>query len=251
MEQTIRNPILLIIPDVHGRTFWKTAVTRYPELPTVFLGDYLDPYTAIEDILPSDALFEFRNILQYKKENPDRVTLLLGNHDVHYFDYKINSSRKDWQNHDKIAELFSKNLALFQLTKLINTAGKQFLFSHAGIILGWMERHFEGVDLSDIKGMAELLNGQLADLEQFKAFVTTALMDVSASRWGPAEYPSMVWADVEDHQSEKHRLPNVYQIFGHTRQDYRPIIAKDYANLDCRKAFLLMEDGTIELVRAR
>lgn len=251
MEQTNNKPILLIIPDVHGRTFWKTAVTRYAELPTIFLGDYLDPYTSIEGILPSDALFEFRNILQYKKENPDRVTLLLGNHDVHYFDQRINSSRKDWQNHDKIAELFAKNLEFFQLAKLVDTGGKQFLFSHAGIIPGWMEHHFEGVDLSDIKGWTELLNGQLADLDQFKAFVTEALMDVSASRWGPAEYPSMVWADVEDHQLEKRRLSKVYQIFGHTRQDYRPIIAKDYANLDCRKAFLLIEDGTIEPVPAR
>ncbi|MBQ0057979.1 MAG: metallophosphoesterase [Bacteroidales bacterium] len=250
MEQPNKNPILLIIPDVHGRTFWKRAIMQYPELPTVFLGDYLDPYTSIEGILPSDALFEFQDILQYKNENPDRVTLLLGNHDIHYFDYKINSSRKDWQNHEKIAQLFSRNLSHFQLTKLINAGGKQFLLSHAGIIPGWIERHFEVIDLSDTKRLADLLNEQLADLKKFKVFVTSALMDVSASRWGTAEYPSIVWADVEDHQLEKHRLPNVYQVFGHTRQDYRPIIANDYANLDCRKAFLLMEDGTIEQVTA-
>lgn len=248
MEQTNNNPILLIIPDVHGRTFWKTAIKRYPELPTIFLGDYLDPYTSLDGILPSDVLFEFRNILQFKKENPDRVTLLLGNHDIHYFDSKLSCSRKDWQNQEKIAELLTQNLSLFKLVVLIKVGLKQFLFSHAGIIPGWIEHHFEDVDLSDTQCLTDMLNDQLNDLGKFRTFVTTALMDVSVSRCGSAEYPSVVWADVEDHQLEKHRLPNVYQIFGHTQQYYHPIIAKDYADLDCRKAFLLMEDGSIDPV---
>ena len=36
---------LLIIPDVHGREFWKDAVEEYPNLPVIFLGDYMDPYS--------------------------------------------------------------------------------------------------------------------------------------------------------------------------------------------------------------
>lgn len=103
---------MLIIPDVHGRMFWRSAIKRYPDLPTIFLGDYLDPYTSFDGILPSEALFEFKSILQFKQENPDRVTLLLGNHDVHYFNKQLNSSRKDWMNQDRIAELFSRNLSL-------------------------------------------------------------------------------------------------------------------------------------------
>lgn len=35
---------VLIIPDVHGRPFWKDAVQRYPDTDTIFLGDYHDPY---------------------------------------------------------------------------------------------------------------------------------------------------------------------------------------------------------------
>lgn len=66
--------------------FWRSAVQKYPDLPTIFLGDYLDPYTYYDGILPSEALEEFNDILHFKKQNSDRVTLLLGNHDVHYFD---------------------------------------------------------------------------------------------------------------------------------------------------------------------
>ena len=35
---------LTIIPDVHGRPFWRDAVKDVAETPVVFLGDYLDPY---------------------------------------------------------------------------------------------------------------------------------------------------------------------------------------------------------------
>ena len=50
---------ILVIPDVHGRTFWKEAIVKYPDLPVVFLGDYLDPY-AYENITQEDALAKFQ-----------------------------------------------------------------------------------------------------------------------------------------------------------------------------------------------
>lgn len=248
MELNAKTPIMLIIPDVHGRMFWRTAIRLYPDLPTIFLGDYLDPYTYLDGTLPSEALCEFRDILQYKKENHDRVTLLLGNHDVHYFDPKYNCSRKDWMSLEVIADLFFKNLSLFKLTEFIEVNGKKLLYSHAGIIPRWMKLHFPKVRLSDPERLSNLLNEQLHDPNKFKEFVINALMDCSASRGGKAKYPSILWADVEDHRTLRHRLPNVYQIFGHTQQESGPVITDYYANLDCRKAFLLMDDGEIEQI---
>ena len=36
---------MIIIPDVHGRTFWRQAVNEYlGKEHILFLGDYLDPY---------------------------------------------------------------------------------------------------------------------------------------------------------------------------------------------------------------
>lgn len=245
MEKENNKPIMLIIPDVHGRMFWRSAVQKYPDLPTVFLGDYLDPYTYYDGILPSEALEEFKDILHFKKQNSDRVTLLLGNHDVHYFDAKLNSSRKDWMNQDKLQRIFVKKLKHYALAKYIKVRDKEYLFSHAGIIPEWLELHFPTLDTSNIENLSSFLNDHVNDLDAFKKFVCEALMDISASRWGNAKYPSMVWADVEDHQYQKRRLPNAYQIFGHTQQELNPIITEHYACLDCRKAFLLMEDGTL------
>lgn len=245
MDKNIEKPMILIIPDIHGRMFWRAAVAQYPELLTIFLGDYLDPYTHYEGILPSKALVEFKEILNFKRQNQNRVTLLLGNHDVHYFGANLNNSRKDLMNQERIECLFDENLQLFKLAELVRVGNRLYLFSHAGIIPEWLESHFEGVDIEDAEQICALLNGKLDDIASFKEFVSTALMNRSASRWGNARYPSVVWADVEDHQYQQRRLPNVYQIFGHTQQEFEPVITEHYANLDCRKAFLLMENGEI------
>jgi hypothetical protein len=76
-------------------------------------------------------------------------------------------------------------------------------------------------------------------------FVFNGLMDVSASRWGYARYPSPVWTDETDHQYMRERLPNVYQVFGHTQRESEPVITEQYACLDCRRAFLLTSKGNI------
>ena len=71
----------LIIPDVHGRQFWKDAVSQYEGKveKIIFLGDYLDPYPD-EGITRKDAIRNFEEIIDYKINNSDKVVLLLGNH---------------------------------------------------------------------------------------------------------------------------------------------------------------------------
>ena len=44
---------IIIIPDVHGRTFWREAIEKYrnkENTQIIFLGDYLDPYQIIDKI---------------------------------------------------------------------------------------------------------------------------------------------------------------------------------------------------------
>ena len=95
----------------------------------------------------------------------------------------------------------------------------------------------------DVNDICKSLNDKLITEESLYDFVFNGLMDVSASRWGYARYPSPVWTDETDHQFMRERLPNVYQVFGHTQQESEPIITEQYACLDCRKAFLLTSKG--------
>ncbi len=43
---------ILVVPDVHGRKFWETALDYPGEI--IFLGDYTDPYPR-EGITMADA----------------------------------------------------------------------------------------------------------------------------------------------------------------------------------------------------
>ena len=150
MKQITDIPILLIIPDIHGRLFWISATRKYPDLPVIFLGDYLDPYTHYEGILPSEALANFKEILDFKKANMDRVTLLFGNHDIHYFDKDMNSSRKDKEHYEEIHHIFSENLSLFKLAMTVRTEGKDFLFTHAGVDIDWLRYRMPEVNANDV-----------------------------------------------------------------------------------------------------
>ena len=228
MKQKDNKPILLIIPDIHGRLFWISATRKYPDLPVIFLGDYLDPYTHYEGILPSEALANFKEILDFKKANMERVTLLLGNHDIHYFDKDMNSSRKDKGRYEEIHQIFSENLSLFKLAMTVKTEGKDFLFTHAGVDINWLRYRMPDVNPKAVNDICKSLNDKLITEESLFDFVFNGLMDVSASR-----------------QYMRERLPNVYQVFGHTQQESEPVITEQYACLDCRRTFLITNKGNI------
>ena len=68
---------ILVIPDIHGRNFWKEAVEKSIDKveKIIFLGDYLDPYPW-EGITRKEAIANFQEIIDFKKENKDKVVLL-------------------------------------------------------------------------------------------------------------------------------------------------------------------------------
>ena len=68
---------ILIIPDVHGRDFWKEPVKqelKNNETSIVFLGDYLDPYSNIEN---NDLIENFIQIIKLKAIIQIIILLLL------------------------------------------------------------------------------------------------------------------------------------------------------------------------------
>ena len=70
----------LVLPDIHGRTFWKEPSKRVKEYDKViFLGDYFDPYP-FEGNSVEEAIVNFKEIIGFEKENREKVVLLLGNH---------------------------------------------------------------------------------------------------------------------------------------------------------------------------
>lgn len=232
---------ILVIPDVHGRTFWKEAVDKYPDMPVVFLGDYLDPYSA-EGISEKDALVNFQEILDFKKSNMERVTLLIGNHEVHYLDMTLKFSRKDMVNAPRIHDMLYENIKLFRLATSAQFSGKTFLFSHAGIIQTWWKKHFSYV-ANNANDVCNALNNKLSDESTITTFINEALMNVSEIRGGKDEVGSCVWADLDEHNEDNGFPSDMYQVFGHSQQKKKAKIKRGYADLDCRKAFVITAGG--------
>ena len=231
------NSRILIIPDVHGRTFWRDAVVAAGEMPVVFLGDYLDPYPD-EWISRQEAWDELQAIVALKKAQPERVTLLLGNHDLAYVNSAIKGSRFDQRNARRNRAFFFENLALFDLTFSVEVPGRRYLLSHAGILPGWVSANEKLFGAGDDIG--DRLNDLLHDDSRRFPFMM-ALSDVSFCRGGINLYGSPVWADVSEHFSDRFEWDGVYQIFGHSRIP-KEIITPYWACLDCGRAFVLEPD---------
>lgn len=137
------NIFYIIAPDIHGRTFWEDLFTEYDfansNNKVIFLGDYHDLYSN-EGLNPRNSIENFKKIIQLKKDYPDRVILLLGNHDLHYIARCYETCRMDYRNWSILHDLFINNLDLFKIThfdRLPN--GKSILFSHAGVSRIWLK----------------------------------------------------------------------------------------------------------------
>ena len=57
---------MIIIPDIHGRSFWKDAVKGRENEKIIFLGDYTDPYSH-EGIEFWEGLQSLREVIEFKK----------------------------------------------------------------------------------------------------------------------------------------------------------------------------------------
>jgi hypothetical protein len=212
---------ILIVPDVHGRTFWHRATELVDKVDQiVFLGDYLDPYPH-EGISFDEAFEEFNEILEFKKEYPDLVTLLVGNHDMHYIINEfMNCSRRNIEMQGQLHDLYNSNLELF---KLIHTED-DWMFSHAGVYKNWMEKY--EFTLDDLN-LQNFLNSQWPALE-----------DLSWYRGGNNSVGSCIWADIRESVNYG-LIPNYKQVVGHTQLNEKPYISDKISCLDVRRCFIL------------
>lgn len=240
----------LIISDIHGRPFWEKPINAIINKNLdveriIFLGDYFDPYPQ-EGISEESAITNWMHLKSKVVNNlsPNQYVFLIGNHDAHYinntFRMKCGGSRMSIYNFNTFQGIFKDNKFLFQMAHEENINGKKVLFTHAGINQDWLERHndiIEDVNANTIIKLTESEEGW------------DALSDVGHIRGGYQKTGSPLWADVNENNGKNGSLKDVYgidyQVFGHTQQQTKPIINDNYAMLDCRKAFIIDDDLTI------
>lgn len=205
---------ILVIGDIHGRSNWKfkgdiEQLVKFPNLATnydkyIFLGDYVDSFTETNAVI----LHNLKEIIQLKKNYPDKIVLLLGNHDLQYmFNYNNHGcSGYRPQMYQELHKLFKENKNLFQPVYQI----QNYLFTHAGVTTTWLQKITEETTVKHKvninRNMDEVIN------EMFIAY-DSKLFNVGRCRGG--YYPSggPFWAD--KHESSNAILPNYHQIVGH------------------------------------
>lgn len=226
---------ILYFPDIHGRSFWKEPAKNIDEYDkVVFNGDYMDPYP-FEKIGYPGALENFKEIIEFKKANPDKVVLLLGNHDLHYMNKISKGSRFDMVHHWEIDKIFHDNDNLFNLCYSAESGDKKILFTHAGVHYNWIEYFLEDGD-----DIAETINRLYK--ENNYTFID-ALDEVSTYRGGWQHEGSLVWADICEFLKEPNTI-DYYQVVGHTYVS-KPIVLDNICCLDVQRGFII-EDGEIK-----
>jgi hypothetical protein len=227
---------ILIVPDIHGRNFWLPALDYPGEI--IFLGDYVDPYLS-EGFTQDDAYRGLLKIIELKKQNPDRITLLIGTHELHYYDRQYRTSRFSAEYYNRYHEILTgvDTASFFQVCKQVRC----YLFTHAGVLVEWVKLWQEELTRTGKDTLGEQINNL------FRHKMNT-FYQISRHRCGWHRHGSPLWADIDEHlkvYSKDSLLPNeeeYIQIFGHTRlMSEDPFLHGDINMLDNSKLYLLQD----------
>lgn len=195
----------LILGDIHGRNSWKKIVEKEKPDFTIFIGDFNDSKT----INVADQVDNFLDILDFKYQYPDKVVLLIGNHDQHYFPEATSAgSGYDKVTASFVGPLFEANKELFKICHLMDN----YLVSHAGVSRVWCENH----NINCIEDINELWQDDLSQLDFAKPSGSTWLPTV-ADPGGDNVYQSPLW--IRPNSLLASFIPDYDQIVGHTQQD--------------------------------
>ena len=198
---------IIAISDIHGRDVWKEIVEKEEDTDKiVFLGDYVDSW----DINPHKQIQNLKEILKFKEENEDKVTLLLGNHDYHYLPKCV-----AWG----IYYSGFKRMLVPEVSPLLNDAlqkkliqmcyvHENIVFVHAGLSKTWCRNY--NVDLDNL----ELSINNLI-FERIGAFDFQFSKDSYEDPYGDDVFQSPLW--IRPKSLLKDRLDDYTQVIGHTQ----------------------------------
>lgn len=205
---------IFVIPDVHGISTWRDPVEQAiaeGHDKIIFLGDYLDSYVEKDLTKIRDNL---KDIIDFKKQYPDKVVLLLGNHEYAYVLSKSSTGGFQagiWYDY---RELLLNNWDLFDIAWGYQGTERYTLVSHAGLteyyyklVIKYLKnlKQFDTLDWKDLP-LHEMLN-----LLKDKGSI---LWKIGYSRGGDEPTGSVLWAHSDELQFQNFK--GIDQIVGHT-----------------------------------
>jgi len=241
-----RKKKILTIGDVHGRdkwmfhthgspyefNFWKQAVENgapgddnfWKDCPymgfdkIIFVGDYVDSY----DLKNETILNNLKNIVFFKKMVPDKVVLLLGNHDIQYFIKDQICSGYRGEMYYDLNQIFNDKDLDFKIAHLEKDVEENnYLWTHAGVTRGWLKETkidilYPGYRFYD---MVKELEKQDIDVFLNALFEIRCdnLFHVDEYSGGIHPWAGPLWVRPKVFNND--RLERINQIVGHTPQN--------------------------------
>jgi hypothetical protein len=238
---------ILTIGDIHGLENWKSKLfgnqlkfehwkreiqsrskdSLEEEYPLndyhriIFIGDYVDSFTISDDKI----LQNLRDIILLKREYPEKIILLIGNHDVQYIDNDHFCSGYRGTMRFDLHQTFNENLDLFQMAHyeeiplLEGRRNRKVLWTHAGVTQGWLNDLDRSAFYNTKHRFYEILKDNQTDridqkLQLAWALRLTPIFAVDSYSGGSSSWAGPIW--VRPHILSYENLTGIDQIVGHT-----------------------------------
>jgi predicted MPP superfamily phosphohydrolase len=198
----------LVLGDTHGRSNWKLAIHQEQPDRIIFIGDYFDSF----EFSGVEQIDNFKQIIQYKENNPQvEVVLLIGNHDHHYFPeigYTGTSGYQAGVGHS-ITQVIDENRHHLQIAY----GFENYLFTHAGVSPVFMDQVFGENDWS--------IENVVVDLNELFRYKPMAFEFNGFDAYGDNTTQTPIWIRPRSLMSanKKHKKSlrkDYIQIVGHT-----------------------------------
>jgi hypothetical protein len=246
---------LVAIGDIHGRDIWKQIVAKEQDADEfVFVGDYFDSFT----VKGPDQINNFLDIIEFKKQSKVPVTLIIGNHDHHYYPGIEDSGTSGYQTllAPSIKHVVGDNKQYLQAAY----QSGEFVFTHAGLSSEWLD---DSIVMWDVPNLAMYVN----DLFQYQpnkiAYRSFKYYDYEnnqaqlASGYGDETFQGPIWIRPKSLMRANYDTlrKQIIQVVGHTPQDNIDIKGKStggrYYFIDTLEynqgQYLIVEDGVVSL----
>ena len=208
---------LVAIGDIHGRDIWKQIVAKEHDADGfVFVGDYFDSFT----IKGPDQINNFLDIIEFKKQSKVPVTLLIGNHDYHYYPGIEETGTSGYQTllAPSIKHVVDDNKQYLQAAYQVG----EFVFTHAGLSSEWLDDSVEGWNVTNmVDRVNELLQYQpgLIAYRSFRMINETEWY--GAQGYGDETFQGPLWIRPKSLMKANYDTlrKKIIQVVGHTPQD--------------------------------
>lgn len=232
---------LLVIGDIHNRiALAENYISRFPDTPVIFLGDYFDDF--------GDGPLQAEDTAKWLKESlskPNRIHLI-GNHDLPYMiNGGVNCPGWTPEKNEVVNSILTPED--WDKFKFFHWE-KNYYFSHAGITQQWFGRPLDGT--FDPEHVQKVIDQAWNNLKG--GIHCEPIWAADKWRGGRHNVGGLLWCDWRglDH------VYGVNQIVGHTPGN-RILMSTDedlnsrHINVDCflKQVLLLSENGIPTIIK--